>query len=804
MKKFTIVIITFTWFVGLALWRGGWEVAGFSARPNALASASGAHEKPVTTAQASAGGMAAADVFATFTVTNTNDSGAGSLRQAITSANANAGPDTIVFNLGTGTPTINLSSALPAISSPVTISGNTGGATRVELNGASAGSGVNGLTITAGSSTIEALVINRFGGAGIFINTNGGNTVRNCYIGTNASGTARLGNSAHGVQIQAANNTIGGTTAGERNIISGNGVFGVVMGGATGTGNKVSGNYIGTDVNGTADLGNMADGVRIDGANNTIGGTAAGERNVISGNNEHGVYILGATATGNKVSGNFIGTNVNGTAALGNTLDGVIIESAPNNTIGGTTAGERNVISGNRNGVRVVAAAATGNKVSGNYIGTDVNGTAALKNSEHGVSIESPSNNLIGGTTAGERNVISGNGANGVRINGGAGIKVIGNAIFNNTRLGIDLNSDGVTPNDTSDPDTGPNNRQNFPVIANAVSAGNETLLEYSLNSLATTAFRIEFFVNDTCDTSGNGEGQIFLGFLNVTTDGNGNVPLTDVTAPINIAGKFLTATATRLDASNNPVETSEFSACRAVANVTVSVSAASFSTTDFASEAITAAFGIKLATRVETSTATPLPTTLAGTTLKVKDSLGVERLAPLFFVSPDQINYLIPAGTAPGEASVTVTSGDGSLSLGALEISSVAPGLFTANANGQGVPAAILLRVSGNGAQSLEVISRFDGSGFVPLPLDLGPATDQVFLILFGTGFRFNTGLSAVTCSIGGANADVSFASAQGGLVGLDQANVRIPRSLIGRGLVNVILTVNGKAANIVQVNIK
>lgn len=234
------------------------------------------------------------------------------------------------------------------------------------------------------------------------------------------------------------------------------------------------------------------------------------------------------------------------------------------------------------------------------------------------------------------------------------------------------------------------------------------------------------------------------------------------------------------------------------------SVSAASFAGATLASESIVAAFGVKLATDVVVASTIPLPTSLAGTMLKVKDSAGAERLAPLFFVSPGQINYLMPPGTASGTATVTVNSSDGTLSAGSVQITAVAPGLFTANANGQGVPAAVLFRVSGNGSQSVEAISRFDGTGFVPLPLDLGPATDQVFLILFGTGFRFNSGLSAVPCTIGGVNAEVSFASAQGDLVGLDQANVRIPRSLIGRGIVNVILTVNGAVANTVQINIK
>jgi uncharacterized protein (TIGR03437 family) len=215
------------------------------------------------------------------------------------------------------------------------------------------------------------------------------------------------------------------------------------------------------------------------------------------------------------------------------------------------------------------------------------------------------------------------------------------------------------------------------------------------------------------------------------------------------------------------------------------------------------------MATGVAIADSLPLPTALIGTTIKVKDSAGVERLSPLFFVAPAQINYQIPPGTATGVAMITVGSGDGTISTGMVNIASVAPGLFSANASGQGVAAATVLRVKADGSQSFEPVGVYDQARnqFVPLPIDLGPdlgaASDQLFLILFGTGARFGSSPAAATCLIGGVNAEVLYAGAQGGFVGLDQANVRLPRSLIGRGEVNVVLTVDGKLSNTVTIKI-
>jgi uncharacterized protein (TIGR03437 family) len=202
----------------------------------------------------------------------------------------------------------------------------------------------------------------------------------------------------------------------------------------------------------------------------------------------------------------------------------------------------------------------------------------------------------------------------------------------------------------------------------------------------------------------------------------------------------------------------------------------------------ICSAFGTNLTTSIASWISGAQPTTLAGTSVRVRDAQNVERLAPLFYVSPTQINFLMPEGTAPGNAIVTVTSSDGSVSMGAGLVRTVAPALFTADASGSGAPAALLVRVLPDGTQ------RYEPPG---QQIDLGAASEQVFLILFGTGIRGRSAQAAVTASIGGENSEVTFAGAQPNFTGLDQVNVRLSRSLIGRGSVSVVVTVDGQATN-------
>ena len=236
------------------------------------------------------------------------------------------------------------------------------------------------------------------------------------------------------------------------------------------------------------------------------------------------------------------------------------------------------------------------------------------------------------------------------------------------------------------------------------------------------------------------------------------------------------------------------------------SVSAASFSASALASSSIVAAFGDNLASSVQIGSSSPLPVSLVGTSVTVRDSANAEKIARLFFVSPTQINFLMPEGLAAGAATVLVANGEGRLSTGTVTIAPVAPALFAANANGKDVPAAVILRIKANGSQSYEPLAAFDSSQnkFVAAPIDLGTETDQVFFVGYGTGFRGRSSLSAVSVKIGGADSEVLFAGTAEGFFGLDQLNARIPRSLIGKGDVDLELTVDGVKANVMKLRIR
>jgi hypothetical protein len=385
------------------------------------------------------------------------------------------------------------------------------------------------------------------------------NQIKGNYIGTNADGTAELGNTVSGILLGSADNIVGGSIAGEGNVISGN-EYGIYTNASNATGNIVKGNYIGTNAAGTDKLGNTVSGVFLTSANNIIGGSTAGDRNVISGNNQDGIVATGNNATNNQIKGNYIGTNAAGTDELGNTLSGVFLSSA-NNIVGGSTAGDRNIISANgSSGVVLGNSSATGNRVQGNYIGTDVTGTANLGNGIFG-GVEifwGASNNTIGGTNSGEGNLITFNRGSGIAIYedtsqpNNIGNSFLGNQIFSNSQLGIDIDGDNaINPNDLGDVDTGNNNLQNFPLLS---SVSGNTVNGF-LNSNPNTNFRIEFFANTAYDPSGAGEGEVYLGFQQVTTDANGNATVTYNYTPV--TGKpFLTATATNLTTG----DTSEFS----------------------------------------------------------------------------------------------------------------------------------------------------------------------------------------------------------------------------------------------------
>ena len=455
-------------------------------------------------------------------MTNTNDSGPGSLRQAIIDSNADSGDrDTIVFNIpGAGVQTITLCSPALQRHTAVVIDGTTqpgyAGTPLIELNGN--GLAGAGLFISGGNSIVRGLVINRFGSAGILVQTNGGNVIAGNYIGVDALATTARGNGAHGVQIDGtAGNTVGGVEPAARNVISGNAGSGVAIAGAAATGNLVASNFIGTNGTGMSAISNNAHGVLINNASgNTIGTPDAG--NVISGNVQNGIAILGASSSANQIYANRIGVNALSTAAMGNLQDGIRVEGAASTVIGGVGLA-RNVIGGNaQNGIGIYSSttgqAAPGTQIVGNTIGFR-SPPNTVGNGLSGIHLGFSTNAIIGGDTQDATNLISWNGRNGVTVLFGSGNQINGhNSIADNSILGIDLGNNGVTGNDAGDGDTGPNDLQNFPVLT-ATTVG----VQGTLNSLANSPYTIQFFANQACDASGNGEGTTFLGAVSVNTD---------------------------------------------------------------------------------------------------------------------------------------------------------------------------------------------------------------------------------------------------------------------------------------------
>jgi hypothetical protein len=333
--------------------------------------------------------------------------------------------------------------ALPAVTDPLTLDASTqpgyAGAPLVELTGSRlpSGNSTTGLTVTAGASTVRGFVINRFGGNGVSLLSKGGNTLAGNYVGTDAAGAAAAPNGGQGVLVQSSANVIGGLSARDRNVISGNTKNGVQLYTTASWGTQIRGNYVGTNAAGSAALANGKCGVSVGSGNNTVGGSTAAARNVISGNAADGVLVAGTGASGNRVQGNYIGTNAAGSAAVPNRLYGVEI-SQLNNTVGGTLAGQRNVISGNvKSGVVLYLSTATGNRVQGNYIGTDATGSRDLGNGGRGVDVTNgASGNLVGGDTAAARNVISGNDGGGVGVYNGAARNTVGGNFVGTDGLG--------------------------------------------------------------------------------------------------------------------------------------------------------------------------------------------------------------------------------------------------------------------------------------------------------------------------------------------------------------------------------
>ena len=459
--------------------------------------------------------FAAPALAATFTVSNTNDSGAGSFRQALIDANGLAGADTVVFAIpGAGVHTITLASVLPPITGPVVIDGYTQPGSSANTNPMNAGinavlnielTGSSTLFFSTGSdgSTVRGLAIS--GSSSDLIESQSSNlTVTGNFLGSNAAGTAAGGGGGHGVRIDppAINAVIGGPNAADRNLLSGKLGGGVILPFPSTSGHLIQGNYVGTDVTGTAAL-NAGTPLGL----NNIGGAAV-IGNLVSGNLGGGIALL----DNNVVQGNLIGTQRDGTSPLPNGNFGGINLQGNGSTIGGAGAGQGNVIAFNVNS-----------------------------------GIDSQTN-------------LSGN-------------RITQNSIYSNTVLGITLRSTN-TPlaNDAGDADVVPGNHgQNYPVITSVAIAAGTATISGTINSNASTPLHLEFFANAACDASGNGEGQSFIGATDVTTDGSGNASFAALAFAVPLGQGVITSTAT-----SSTGDTSEFSVCAAAVSGATSTSVAS------------------------------------------------------------------------------------------------------------------------------------------------------------------------------------------------------------------------------------
>jgi hypothetical protein len=456
------------------------------------------------------------DVPSTFTVTNTGDNGGanpapgagtGTLRQAIVDANSHpndsSGPDVIAFNIpGSGVHTISPLQQLPLITDPVVIDGYTQ-------------PGASPNTLPTGDNATLLIELE-------------GSQITMPFI--------------PGLELGSSNCTLRGLVI--------NRFPGTQVGDGS-SGDVIEGNFIGTDPTGTIALGGAAGIAAFPNLTTglTIGGTTPQARNVISGT-DLGVDL--ETAPNTVVEGNFIGTDHTGTAPLGNSTRGVLMGGRE--TIGGTVPGAANVISANGIGVEIIGS--TQAVVEGNFIGTDPTGTKAVGNIHEGILIDNgASSNLIGQTVNGAGNRIAFNGGAGVAVTGSTSIgnSIRGNAIFANGGLGIDLGDDGVTPNSPGGPHTGPNDLQNFPVLAEAQSDGHSTNIQGLLNSTPNSGFLLDFYASPP-----DGSSQTYVGSQAVLTDNNGNT-LFNIMLPTAVPnGWLLTATATTT-ATSPYGDTSEF-----------------------------------------------------------------------------------------------------------------------------------------------------------------------------------------------------------------------------------------------------
>lgn len=519
---------------------------------------------------------AAAD---TFVVLSPFDTGGGTLRAAIEAANATPpGPHVIHFNLpGPGVHRIQLQTPLPEVLVPLLIDGYSQPGARpnqlavgsdavilVELDG-SALTDSNGLVLRGGASTVRGLALVGFptGFSALAFRLNDGDAVEGCFIGLGADGDTSRPNYDGVATLGAAASRVGGPDPAQRNVISNNSNRGIVFDTAD---NVIQGNLIGLHPSGTA--------VRPNGSgvfflcagaltcnDNLIGGTGAGEANVVSGNVFSGINFAASlsdvTPTGNRIVGNLVGLDASGLVALPNQIRGLGAEAVDDTVIRGNT------VVGGGFGI-VVVLDSRGTEIEGNRIGTDVNGVPLLGPTTAGIEVASGAQQTrIGGTAAGQSNLIGPGPGTGVLVAGDdvQGVAILGNSISGHGGLAVDLVGgaavQGPDANDPLDADPGPNLIQNHPEILDVRRVGADWELDLRLESAPATTYRVEVFANRACNPAGYGEAETLLTAFALNTDGNGLAATTLSVTP-SPGTAVLAATATDPDGN-----TSELSPCR-------------------------------------------------------------------------------------------------------------------------------------------------------------------------------------------------------------------------------------------------
>jgi CSLREA domain-containing protein len=435
------------------------------------------------------------------------------------------------------------------------------------------GNGGDGVQVI---SSPNALVSNNLlsgnSGDGLQISSSSdGTTVTGNYIGTNFAGDTANPNTEHGIRLlDSLDVVIGGPDASDRNLISGNLMDGVFVSGTV-TGSSLRGNYIGTSFDGEADLGNGAFGVRVSGGVGLSIGTGSSTGNLISGNNSTGVQIV-SSSSNIEVQYNIIGLDVDGDTPLGNSGSGINVDSSTTVTILGNT-----ISNNSANGVRI-GDGSTAVNMQMNKIGVGMGGAGNLGNTFNGVLVEDSNDNLIGSTTESQGNIIRYNGGDGVLVtNPESGIytaygnAIVGNSIFGNGDLGIDLAGDRSFATDVNDVDDGPNYHQNTVVnlVAQFLENGNLQLTGSLNTDISRPNYYLEFFVNNNCDGLGYGEGLDRISAQNLVLTGATTSFSYEISGDADWVDQYVTATVTYDEITGGLKDTSEFSDCAVVQEAT-------------------------------------------------------------------------------------------------------------------------------------------------------------------------------------------------------------------------------------------